>query len=297
MLGWLLKSTAKLFALLPRNWAMALARHWGWLLAHVVRLRREPALKALARAFPEKTERERQALYAAVCRHQALNAMELVRFAGGRAAELSARLEVRGLENVPAALARGKGVLILIAHFGNYPLLALAVPKLFGYPLAAIAKPLKNKALNAMWWDLQRRAGVNGIPARNAYRASVRALRDNALVGFMIDQNRPANQGVFVDFFGRLASTTPGLAFMSAQTGAPVVPVFMRRLPDGRHLVDVRPPLEPPPDRADETIRAHTAAYTKIVEAEIRLYPDQWLWLHKRWKSRPPGEAVALAAI
>ena len=183
-------------------------------------------------------------------------------------------------------------MLVLIAHFGNYPLLALEVPKLFGYPLSAIAKPLKNKALNELWWEMQRQAGVNGIPARNAYRASVRALRNHELVGFMIDQNRPHPQGVFVDFFGRPASTTPGLAFMSAQTQAPVVPVFMRRLPDGRHRVEALAVLEPPPDRQPETILAHTARYTRILEDEIRLDPAQWLWLHKRWKTRPPAPAA-----
>ena len=133
---------------------------------------------------------------------------------------------------------------------------------------------------------------MNGIPARNAYRASVRALKDNGLVGFMLDQNRPAEQGVFVDFFGKPASTTAGLALMSAQTGAPVVPAFIRRTPEGRHVVEARPFLEPPSDRQPETIRAFTAACTKIIEDEIRLRPEQWLWWHKRWKSRPEGEAA-----
>ena len=288
MIAWLLKGTAKTVALLPRRGALALARHWGRMLAQVLRVRRKHVLEALARSFPEKTESERRAIYAGVCRHQALNMMELMRYVGGREAELSANLEVGGEEIVRAALARGKGVLVLIAHFGNYALLALEVPKLFGYPLSVIAKPLRNEALNGLWWEMQRKAGVNGIPARNAYRASVRALRNNELVGFMLDQNRPNPQGVYVDFFGRPASTTPGLAFMAAQTGAPVVPVFMRRLPDGRQRVEARPLLEPPPDRKEETILAHTAAYTKIIEAEIRLHPEQWLWFHKRWKSRPP---------
>ncbi len=296
MVAWALKALAKGVAALPAGAAAALARGAGWILAHALRVRRGPVLEALARSFPEKTGRERKRLYAEMWRHQALNAMELLRYAGGRAAELSARFEVRGEEIVQAALAQGKGVLILIAHVGNYALLALQAPRLFGYPLAIIAKPLRNPALNALWWELQRQAGVNGIPARNAYRASVRALRNQELVGFMLDQNRPAGQGVFVDFFGRPASTTPGLAVMAAQTGAPVVPVFLHREPDGRQVVEARPALAPPPDHAAETVRAFTAACTKIIEDEIRARPEQWLWLHKRWKSRPPGEAAAAAA-
>ena len=290
MMAWMLKKVARLLARLPAERAAALARHGGGLLAQAVRLRRTYVLAVLARCFPGTPPAERRALYVEMCRQQALNAMDLLRYAGGREAELSARLQVHGLEHVQAALARGKGVLILTAHYGNYALLALLAPKLFGYPLAIIAKPLKNRALNALWWELQQQGGVTGIPAHNAYRASVRALRRNGLVGFMLDQNRPAGQGVFVDFFGRPASTTPGLAIMAAHTGAPVVPVFIRRMPDGRQMVEVQPPLEPPADHDPETVQTFTATCTKIIEDEIRKHPEQWLWLHKRWKSRPPAE-------
>ena len=292
----LLKTTAKVVALLPLGWALALARHWGWMLARVVRLRRAYVLETLARCFPEKTDRERREVYAEMCRHQATNLMELMRFAGGKDAELGGLLDVRGEEIVQAALSRGKGVLILIAHFGNYDLMGLYASKLFGYPLTIITKTLKNAKLNALWWEMRRKAGVTEIPAHKAYRPCVRALQQNGLVGFMLDQNRPNPQGVYVDFFGRLASTTPGLAFMSAQTGAPVVPVFMRRTPEGRHVLEVRSILEPPPDRKEETLLAFTAACTKIIEEEVRRFPAQWLWLHKRWKSRPEGEGAPAPA-
>lgn len=293
MIAWALKTAAKAVAALPLRWATGLARRAGGLLAHGVRLRRAQVLETLARCFPEKTASERRALYAEMWKHQAFSAMELLRYAGGRKAEMGARFEIHGEESVKAARARCKGVLILIAHLDNYALLALQVPRLFGYPLSIIAKPLRNRALNDVWWELLRTAGVTGIPSHNAYRASVRALRQNELVGFMLDQNRPADQGVFVDFFGKPASTTPGLAFMAAQTGAPVVPVFMHRAPDGRHVVEVRPAIEPPPDRKAETILAYTAACTKLIEDEIRRHPEQWLWLHKRWKSRPINESAA----
>ena len=295
MIAWLLKTLAKGVALLPLAWAMALARHWGWLLARVVRLRRAYVLETLARCFPEKSDRERKEIYFELCRHQATNLMELMRFAGGKDAELAGILDVHGEEIVKEALTRGKGVLILIAHFGTYDLMGLYASKLFGYPLTIITKTLKNAKLNELWWELRSKAGVTEIPAHKAYRPCVRALQKNGLVGFMLDQNRPTPQGVFVDFFGKSASTTPGLAFMSAQTGAPVVPVFMRRTPEGRHVLEARPLLEPPVDRKEETLLAFTATCTRIIEDEIRRYPAQWLWFHKRWKSRPTGEgAVAI---
>lgn len=295
MLAWILKTFSKGIAGLPLRWARVLARHWGWLLAHVIRLRRGYVLQALARSFPGKTKAECRAIYAEMCRHQALNLMELLRFAGGKEAELGTLLEVHGEEIAKKALERKKGVLILIAHFGNYDLMGLYASKLFGYPLNIITKELRNAGLNELWWEMRRKAGVNEIPARKAYRACVRALRKNELVGFMLDQNRPGLQGVFVDFFGKAAATTQGLAFMAAQTGAPVVPVFMHRTPEGRHVLEVHPILDPPPDRKEETLLACTAAYTKIIEDEVRRYPAQWLWLHKRWKNRP-GTAVSPAS-
>ena len=294
MIAGLLKTTAKAVAWLPAGWARALALHWGWLLARVVHLRRGYVLATLGRCFPEKTEAERRAIYVENCRQQAQNLMELMRFAGGREAELGALVDVRGEEHVRAALERGRGVLILIAHYGNYDLMGLYAAKRFGYPLTIITKTLRNAELNALWWELRRKAGVKEVPSHNSYRTCVKVLKKNELVGFMLDQNRPAEQGVFVEFFGRTASTTPGLAFMSAQTGAPVVPVFMHRTPEGRHQLEALPALEPPPDREEATIRAHTAVYTKIIEDEIRLHPEQWLWWHKRWKSRP-AEAGAVA--
>ena len=116
-------------------------------------------------------------------------------------------------------------MLVLIAHFGNYDLMGLFASRLLGYPVTIITKTLKNQRLNELWWELRQKAGLKTLPSHNAYRACVRALRRNELVGFMLDQNRPSGQGVFVDFFGKPASTTPGLAMMSAQTGAPDGPL------------------------------------------------------------------------
>jgi len=271
---------------------MGLARHWGWIMAHVIRFRRTYVLDTLARCLPEKSNSERRRIYNEMCTHQAMNIMELMRFAGGKDAELGARLEVQGEEYVKKALEREKGVLILIAHFGNYDLMGLYASKLFSYPLTIITKTLKDAKLNELWREMRQKAGVNALPSHNVYRPCLRALRKNELVGFMLDQNRPTDQGIYVDFFGRLASTTPGLAFMSAQSGAPVVPTFMHRMPDGRHVQEVLPAIEPPPDRKEETILAYTEKYTQIIEEQVRRYPAQWLWLHKRWKHRPAGEKI-----
>ena len=229
MVAWLVKGISRWIAGLPLARVRVLAWRWGWLLAHVVRLRRGYVLATLARCLPEKTPRERVALYVEMCRHQVLNLLEMMRFAGGQDAELAALLDVRGEDVVKSALARGKGALILIAHFGNYDLMGMFATRSFGYPVTVITKTLKDAQLNELWVDMRRQAGVNAIPARQAYRPCLRALKKNELVAFMLDQNRPPPLGVLVDFFGQPAGTTPGLALMSAQSQAPVVPVFMRR--------------------------------------------------------------------
>ncbi len=293
MIAWIVKGIAKAVSLLPLSWAMALARHWGWMLAHVVRLRRTYVLDTLTRALPETDAKEREHIYNEMCMHQAMNMMEVMRFAGGKNEELNALMEVRGEKHVKQALESGNGALILLAHFGNFDLMGLYASQLFSYPLTIITKTLKNAKLNELWWDMRRKAGVKEVPSHNSYRACVRVLRKNEIVGFMLDTNRPPAHGIFVDFFGRLASTTPGLAFMAAQTGAPVVPAFMRRTPDGRHILEVLPLIDPPPDRKEETLLSCTSAYTKIIEKEVRRHPAQWMWLHKRWKSRPPEEGSA----
>lgn len=186
-------------------------------------------------------------------------------------------------------LGEGKKIIALLAHVGNYPLLAADVPRLFGVELSFVYKPFRSAWATKAWQEFQAGAGVEGIPAKGAYRACLKALKAGRVVGFMLDQNRPGGQGVFVPFFGRPASTSPGLALLSWQSGAVVLPVFEHR-EGGRHVVEIGEAIEPPPDREDATVEAYTARYTALIEAEIRRHPAEWLWLHRRWKTRPPEE-------
>ena len=282
------KLLAWLAAHSPRRAVLRFARGIAWLLSRVVRLRRRVVLDALAHSFPEMSPRDRVALYNENCAQQLLSAGEMLRYAGGCRDELSSRLTVEGRDRAETANSAGRGVLVLIAHFGNYALLAMHVQRLFGYPLSIVIKRLRNEKINTLWFGQLKKDGVNAIESKNAYRACVKALRNKEFVGFMLDQNRPASSGVFVPFFGRPASTTPGLALLSAQTRAPVLPVFMRRNPDGTHHLLALPPIDPPPDHKPDTILRYTALYTRIIEDQIRQHPTQWLWWHKRWRAKPP---------
>ncbi len=282
----LLKGMSRSVAGRPLPAALAFGRRLGWIYGSVIRYHRRDAIDALTRAFPEKPPAEILALVDRMYAHLGMNAAEILRLAGGEVEEAKSRIAVEGESIVRQALERGKGAMILTAHLGNWDLLGMfTIMK--GYPLTIISKDLKHKALNEMWMDLRKQQGVNIVPAHRSARPALATLKRNELLGFILDQNRPRGSGIFVDFFGRPACTSPGLAVLAAQAQAPVVPVFIHRTLDGNHALVVRPALEPPPDREEETIRRATQQYTKIIEDEIRMYPDQWIWLHRRWRTQP----------
>ncbi len=269
--------------------ALSFGRGLGWIYGSVIRYHRKDAIEALHRAFPEKPHDEILGIVRSMYANLGTNAVELFRMPGMTDEFLRTHIDVEGEPLAKDAMARGKGVIILTGHIGNWDLLAAGTPRL-GYPLTIITKVMKNKAANDFWMEMRMRFGMKTVPAHNSYRACLSVLRKNELLGFILDQNMIRKEGVFVDFFGKPACTTPGLAYLSAQSGAPVVPVFMIRLEHGRHLIKVLPPIEPPPDRESATIRDYTQRYTKIIEEMIRQYPDQWTWIHRRWRTKPPVE-------
>jgi len=164
---------------------------------------------------------------------------------------------------------------------------------LLAVPFAVIARPLDNPVLDRRLVQLRRGTGNAVIPKRRAVRETLRALARGAGVAILIDQDAGVD-GVFVPFFGRLASTTPTLALLALRTGAPILPVFARIDADGTIVVHIEPVIEPrPTEDRDDDVRRLTSACTEIVEHWVRRSPEQWLWMHRRWKTRPPeGPAV-----
>jgi KDO2-lipid IV(A) lauroyltransferase len=204
-------------------------------------------------------------------------------------AEVTAQIQVDGLEHVDAALARHGRALMLTAHLGNWELLTLA-PALTGYPLTVVARALDSRALDA-WADrLRRTAGVEVVDKRDALRPALAALRRGRLVGVLLDQNASRREGVFVPFFGRPASTSRAVAVLALRTQTPILPAFTRRLVPGRHQIVVHPPLALPVPTDREVVQALTARCTEAIEAAVRATPDQWLWAHDRWRTRPANE-------
>jgi KDO2-lipid IV(A) lauroyltransferase len=202
---------------------------------------------------------------------------------------LLSRVQVEGIEHLRSAMAQGKGALILTAHLGNWELLA-ASHVLTGFPLSVVVRLLDQPSLDRLVARFRARSLAELIDKRRAIAEVLSALRRQRMVGILLDQNASRREGVFVPFFGVPASTSKGLALLALKTGAPVVPIFIHREPDGRHRVIVDPavPLPRTGNRERDLVEA-TAAFTRIIEAKVRRWPEQWLWIHRRWKTRPPS--------
>jgi KDO2-lipid IV(A) lauroyltransferase len=249
---------------------------------HILRFRRREVEAALERALglPEPQRRD---LARANFVHYGRLVLEFLRLPNVVRDGTTGLVTFHGREHLDQALAGGKGVLLLGGHIGNYDLLAVAVA-LQGYPLTIVSKSLRNKAVEKVWMSQRAASGLHIALHRNTLREIVKALRHNGAVGFVIDQHARTD-AVVVDFFDRPAATLRSLATIAERTGAPVVPIVAIRQEDGSHEVTIGPPvpLEVVGD-ADANARHNTQRFTAILEAEIRRHPDQWTWMHRRWK-------------
>ncbi len=198
-------------------------------------------------------------------------------------------MSFQGEEHLKGALEQGKGVLMLSGHFGSWDMLSAALA-LKGYDFAHVSKIPRSEAVARVWLKYRTEAGIKVFSGRGTVKRSLRHLGRNGVLGFVTDQNTRPDDGIFVPFFGRQACTLPSLALLARRTGAPVVPIYSFRSGD-RHKVVVEKPLlyEPLPHR-DADLFERTRIYTEWTERIVRLHPDQWIWLHDRWKTQPGGE-------
>ena len=196
-----------------------------------------------------------------------------------------------GLENYQRAAGQGRGVLFLTGHFGAWELCAFA-HGVFGNRLNFLVRPLDNPRIDALITRYRTLSGNRVIDKNSAVKPVLKALGKGEAVGFLADANTLPDQGVFCDFFGIPACSTTGLAVFALRAGAPVVPGFLLwddRLGKHRLRFDPEIPLVKTGDFKDD-VRLNTARFTRVIEDYSRRYPDQWLWIHKRWKTRPEGE-------
>lgn len=262
---------------------------------HFLPRRRSIALKNLESAFPEKSEAERIAIAKGVFRNLGIVASEffdLPRLTEHNVADV---VRVEGLEHCRKALEKGRGALLFGAHLGNWELEAVAFSLLLK-PLVVIYRPLDSTVLDALVFKIRSCTGNTPVSKTRSMRSMLRSLKNNEILGILIDQNVDWYEGPFVDFFGRPTCTSEGVALLALHTGAPVLPAYMAREPDNRYRLVIGEEIDlvRTGDR-NEDIRANTQQFTTIIERSIRRYPDQWLWVHQRWKttlSRVPKNQV-----
>lgn len=274
--------------LMPARMARGLGDWLGFAWATLLPIRRKVALANIGWAFPDQSVAWRKEQIKAMYRHFGRSFVELARFAPWGPERLLRGVEIEGAEHLKEAVVGGRGVLVLTAHLGNWELLA-RMGTVAGRPLSIVTRRFRSPA--AEWtWRLLRRGGPRLLVASGSARAIVAALGRGELVGYVLDQHSPPGRAVRVPFFGHGAATCKDLARLAVLTGAPVVPIFTWRGADGRHRIRVEPAVELA-STGDAASRRweNTARFTGRIEAAVRAHPDQWLWIHRRWK--PPPEA------
>jgi KDO2-lipid IV(A) lauroyltransferase len=193
---------------------------------------------------------------------------------------------VEGMEHFEAGIAQGKGLLTIIAHFGNWELMPVTAP-LFLKPSYIVYRPLDSPVLDNMIEYVRTINGNEMIPKGGSGKRIMELLKENCAIGILSDQNVAAREGVFVDFFGRPACTGVGLAVLALKSEAPVLPMFMARQKSGKYKFILKPLVEISRTGDYEAdLLENTRRFTKVVEKVIREYPDQWFWIHQRWKTK-----------
>ncbi len=268
----------------PRQVSFAIARFYTWLLDALM-----PRLRGVARRNLELAgyaEDQREAIIDGVFASIARLLVTFARFPRMTRENIGSWIRLEGMEHYWEAKRLGRGVLFATAHFGNWELSGLA-HALYNEPMRVVVRPLDNRAADRLVEERRELCGNRMIYKEEAARAILRALAANEAVGILMDQNTSLAEGVFVDFFGVPACTNVAFAKIAARSGAAVVPGFaVWEAAEGRYVLRFYPPVEMTGNPHADTQRLHS-----ILEEVIRRNPEQWLWLHRRWKTRPPGEA------
>ena len=255
----------------------------GYLLAPK---RNRLAYENLKLAFKKEDKKVFTAIIRGVYSNLCMNLIELLRFPLFNSGNISQYVDVRGAEHLNGALKKGKGVIMLTAHFGNWELASLTAT-LMGYHVKVLAREQKFERLNKLLNSYRQLKGGEVIPKGMAIREIVRHLKENGIIGILSDQDG-GRRGVFVDFFGRPASTPAGAVEFALRTGCLVLPGFIIRENGGKHHINIEPPLNINVYAdEEEAVREGLQNFASILESYVRRYPDQWLWLHNRWKTSP----------
>ena len=281
---------------LPRRWTLGLGRALGRLLADLDPRHVAIAAENLRQAFPHWDEPRRLRTARAVYAHFGQTLLDILWMAQQPRERLLDLIVEEGRENADGVRAAGRGVVYVTGHFGNWEFYGVAFGWL-GEPVGVVARPLDNPALEARLTAFRTRSGNTVISKRRALQDILRLLHQGAGVAVLVDQNVQEQDGIFVEFFGRPAATTTVAAALAVKTGCALLPVHCEVRPDGRYKFVYGRPLEwtTTGNRQDDIARL-TQELTTVIEGWVRERPEQWLWMHRRWKTQPRPAAEAPAA-
>ena len=287
-LVWLLM---QLMALLPRGAARTVGAAIGWLAYAATPRLRQVGLRNLALAFPDTPAVERKQILRAMYRQLGWQLAEFCHMPGYTLERANQFIRYEGLENYLAAQRRGNGVLVLTGHLGAWEMSSF-YHSLAGHPMGMVIRRLDNPWIDRLVNDIRTQHGNRVLPKDDFARGLIAAMRAGETVGVLMDTNMTPPQGVFVDFFGHEACTASGVARVALRTGAAVLPGFLVwEAAEKKYVLHFLPELklvDTGDSEADAV--ANTQLFTTALENVIRQYPEQWLWVHRRWKTRPPGE-------
>jgi Kdo2-lipid IVA lauroyltransferase/acyltransferase len=291
------RSVFALLAILPLGAARAVGRGLGRMFWRLSPRHRRIARANLEAAFgPTLTAERRDAIARASFAHLGALIGDATHFHSHLKTPTERLVLYEGVEHLESAAAAGKGVLVFSGHFGHWEMIALLQHRL-GVPMTMVVSPLVNRRWDRFITRLRSAPGNDVLSKRNAARPILKALREGRAIAILIDQNVRGAGGLFIDFFGRPASTTPALATLAFRSGAPIVPVFSWFLPDGRLRVSYRAPIVATRRGAvEDDVLDLMRTCTRLLEDEVRRRPESWLWMHDRWRTRPrPARAGAPA--
>jgi Kdo2-lipid IVA lauroyltransferase/acyltransferase len=264
--------------------ATGIGKALGTFAYRILGFRKAVTLDNLRHAFPESTEEERRAIALGAYRSYGKAMVQAFWTAGASKEDLVAILTIADETPLRQALAEGKGVLLLSGHFGSWELLASSFRLRTGAPNVVIAQTQRNRRVGELVDGIRARFDVEVVPMGMGTREVIRALRNGKVIGLLGDKSGP-KESVFVNFFGRPAATHRGTAALALKLRVPILFVAIVRQPDETYRAEYQPiDYSDLRDSSEETIRQLTQRHVAVLERYIRLHPDQWLWMHKRWK-------------
>jgi len=277
----------KFFGAVPRKMRIGFFTGMFRLFYYLAPRRRLITLHNLRCAFPEKSTTEIKSIAKGAYRTLGISSADFFEIPSLTKDNIGDLVDVEGLEYCTKALEKNRGMLMLGAHFGNWELAAVAFSLLFK-PAVITYRPLDSPTLDNLVLWVRSSSGNILIDKKRAMRKMLRSLTHNEIVATMIDQNMSRREGVFVDFFGQPACTTTGLALISLHTESPVIPAYIVRLENGRYKLIIREEIQiAHTGNEDKDVHVNTQNFTQVVEDIVREYPEQWFWLHQRWKTKP----------